>query len=491
MRERFIFLALFIFVSYIFLAKIPQQAKLNSASFTNASDTLSNSRLSYRAGISVGLLGSSTINIDSTGYPDNNTRHLFPNDTVCFTDAGPNGCIGNKTYTVTSVVNSTTFNIIPPLTNALDTSGFVIATQSAIHTVAFTLANSVPSNGNILVTIPAVDAATISNDGFPDPAGSTTITANNGFDLNNLGTANVRVSSTGCSNNWTVNSVTAGTASSDHLIQINRTTDSCVAASVITITIGDSNKKLINPAPANSTNRTQGVADTYSVNVRTRDSANNTIDQTNTKVAIIEGLLVSANVQESLSITVAGVSNFTPACGQNTNITTTATSVPWGKIVNFSAFNSAAQTITVSTNASSGYTVKVDEDDQMKKEGSLCIGGNAGKSNNCIQDTTCNATGCTESASQDWISTNYYGLGFSLANITETDASFLYNELSRTFSSRQFADREALESKQNIMSRNTATAGSQIYLCYRLNVSADQPVGYYFNKIRYTVTATF
>ncbi len=491
MKKIFYFLLIFVLATYLFLVIIPQQSKLDSANFTNASDTLSNSRLSYRAGVATGSSGSSVVTIDSSGNPDNNTNHLFPKDVVCFTDTGLNGCIGSTTYTVANVVNSTTFNISPPLANALDTSGFVIATQSAIHTVSFTLANAVPSNGDIFITVPAVDANTITNDGFPDPADDSTLAAANGFDLNTLGTTNISVGSSGCANNWTVANVSQGSAVADHTIRIDRSVDSCAAASVITVTIGDGSKKFINPAPANSSLRTQGVADTYSINLKTRDGSDNTLDQNNIKVAVIESVLVSATVQEALSLTVAGVSSTTAACGQTTDVTTTAMSVPWGTIVNYATFQEAAQTVLVSTNAASGYTVKIDENDQMGRDGITCTGAGAGEANNCVQDTTCNGTGCTESSSQDWTSTAYYGLGFSLANISGTDASFAYNESARTFSSRQFADQEASETKQNIMSKGTPTASSQVYVCYRLNVSSTQPAGYYFNKVRYTATATF
>jgi hypothetical protein len=483
-------LTLFFFVffqaSYIFLVKLP--TPVGSANFTNISDTLSNSRLSYRAGVATGAANGSVITIDSSGNADNDTNHLFPKDTVCF--AGPNldGCYQQSTYNVVNIVNSTTFNISPPLGSApLGANDYVIATQSAIHTITFTLASAVPSNGDILITIPAVDIAGQTNDGFPD---TNTSIATNGFDLNGLGTSNITVSSSGCNNNWTVAAVTAGTASTDHTIRIDRNTDACAAGSTITVTIGDNNKKLINPAPILS-GHTQGVADIYTINVKTRDGADNTLDESNVKIAIIEGVLVSATIQETLSVTVSGVSSGTSACGQTTDVTTTATSVPWGTIINFGTFLNAAQTVTVSTNAVSGYTLKIAENDQMGRNGITCTGANAGETQNCIQDTTCGPTACSETTSQDWTSTSYYGMGYSLANISGTDAAFTYNESGRTFSTKQFADLEASETQQTIMSKSTPAASSQAYVCYRLNVSATQPAGYYFNRIAYTATATF
>lgn len=483
-------LILFVFFifqgSYFFFVKLP--SPVGSANFINISDTLSNSRLSYLAGVATGVANGSVITIDSSGNADNNTNHLFPKDTVCF--AGPNldGCYNQSTYSVVNIVNSTTFNISPPLgSSALGSDDYVIATQSAIHTITFTLASAVPSNGDIFITIPAVNITGKTNDGFPDTNDSI---ASNGFDLNGVGTTNISVSSSGCDNNWTVAEVNEGDALNDHRIRIDRHTNSCQANSTITITIGDNNKKLINPAPI-MTNHTQGVADVYTINVKTRDGSDNTLDESNVKVAVIEGVLVSATIEETLTVTIAGVNSGSSACGQTTDVTTTATSVPWGLIANFGAFMEAAQTVTVSTNAVSGYTVKIAQNDQMGRNGITCTGADAGPADNCIQDTTCNATGCTESTSQDWTSTSYYGMGYSLANISGTDAVFTYNESGRTFSTKQFADLEAGENQQTIMSKNSPAASSQIYVCYRLNIPTTQPAGYYYNRIAYTATATF
>ena len=482
-----IFLAIFSQVSYLYFIKIPQLIPGETANFTNASDTLSNGRLSYRAGVTTGAASSSLVTIDASGNADNNTNHLFPKDVVCFSGSLLNGCHNNTTYTVANIVDTTNFNFTPPLDAvALSANDYVIASQSATHTIAFTLANAVPTAGDIYITIPAIDANTVTNDYFPD---TNTTVANNGFDLGGVGTTNISIASSGCTNNWTAASVVAGTASADHLIRIDRSTDSCAAGSTITVTIGDGTKKMINPAPI--TGHTQGAADIYTLNVKTRDGSDNTLDQSNIKVAVIEGVLVSATVQETLSVTIAGVASTTSACGITTDVTTTATSVPWGTISSFGAFQEAAQTITVSTNADGGYSVKAEENDQMGKNGVACTGASAGESVNCIQDTTCGASACSESTSADWTGTGYYGLGYSLANISGTDASFLYNESARTFSSKQFADQEVPETKQTIMTNAGPVASAQTYLCYRLNVSATQPAGYYFNKVQLTATATF
>jgi hypothetical protein len=254
--------------------------------------------------------------------------------------------------------------------------------------------------------------------------------------------------------------------------------------------VGDATKPLINPAPI-STGHTQGTADTYTITVQSRDGSDQVLDDVDMKVAAVEGVLVSATVDETLNFTVAGVASSQSTCGQTTDITTTAYSVPWGTISTTNSFLEGSQQLTVSTNASGGYTVKIEENDQMGKNGVTCTGATAGESVSCIKDTTCNGAACSESTSAEWTTATNNGLGYSLANVSGTDATFLYNESARTFSAKQIADQEASESKQSIMSNSVPVSGSSAYVCYRISVSGTQPAGYYYNKVKYTATGTF
>lgn len=447
---------------------------------------MSNSRLSYRAGISSGSSGSSLVTIDSSGNADNDTDHLFPGDTLCFVDAAFSGCSGQtppSTYTVANIPSSTTFNMTNPLANALTSNDLAVASQSGTLTVSFVNTQVVPSDGDILITIPAVNTATAqTNDGYPDTSSAVT---SNGFDFKNVAASGI--STTGCTDgNWnTTETITTGTTTTDHTIRIDRQTSSCAASSTVTVTI----QSVINPAPISS-GHTQGTADVYAINAVTRDGSDNTLDTVDMKVAPVEAVFVSATVDETLSFSVAGVSSSTTHCGATTSVTTTAMSVPWGTISTADSFLNAAQTLTVSTNAVSGYSVKIEENDQMGKNGVACSGASAGESVNCIEDTTCDS-GCTQSSSTEWTTATNNGLGFSLANVSGTDASFTYSESSRTFSSRQIADQEASETKANIMSASTPKSGSSVDVCFRITVSSTQPAGYYYNIVKYTATGVF
>ncbi|MFS8158708.1 MAG: hypothetical protein ACMG6E_00580 [Candidatus Roizmanbacteria bacterium] len=480
----------------------------DTAAFTTASDTLSNPRFSYRAGVTTGASGASSVDIDTVdtvNISDITTNHLFPSDQVCFSAAALTGCQAQTLYTVDTIVDSDTFNLRSPLSAALDAADYVIASQSATHIITFTTQTTVPTTGDILITVPAINIDAKTNDGFPD---TTATAATSGFDLGGVGTANVSVSSTGCANNWTVAAVTDSDGSTGHLFRIDRNTNSCATGSTISVTIGDSSKKLINPAPSDQ-HTTQGVAETYSINVKTRDGSDFTLDQSDVLVAPVEGVFVSATIDESLSFTVAAVSaNSGSYCGVTRTASSpdsTAYSIPWGTLSTtyLAATHNAQQTLTVTTNARYGYKVYIQESDQMGADGNTCTGtapstGNYTFSSGiCIRDTVCDGTGCTQTTLRDWGAdpSTYPGLGYSLQNVTGTDSKFQYNDSAATFNAKQIADDQGGEDETatsaEIMTSTGTTASSSSYACFRIDVPGDQPAGYYYNTIKYTATPFF
>ncbi len=476
MYKLILFLFVFLQASYVFLVKLPAIKHVDTATLTSASATLSNSRLSYYAKVNgAHTAADTTIAIQTSSNADNDTDHLFPNDTVA---VGPNGGM-----TVGGIIDSSNFVLSAGITVGASNGDAVYATQSGSLTIVSTIVNDIPASGYIKVTIP--DAASNQNDGAPDTAATVAL---NGFDANGIAKTDIATTGgTGCtwaadtaSETWTVG------GGSGHIYK-NITSTQCTAGA-ITVTI-DNNPGLVNPAPITS-GHTQGTADVYTITVATYDGSDQLIDTADIKVAPVEAVLVSATVDETLSFAVAGVAAAASTCGQTTDVTTTAMSVPWGTLSTANSFSEGTQQLTISTNADGGYAVTIEENDQMGKDGVACSGAGAGESVNCIKDSVCDAT-CSESASTEWTTATNNGLAFSLANQSGTDASFTYNESARTFSSRQIADQEASETKANVMSNAGQVSGSSVYVCYRISISATQPAGYYYNKVKYTATATF
>ena len=504
-KKVFLVVSSAVLLGAVLTAKVVIPDKTEAANFTSAASTLTNSRFSYKAGVASGTSGGSVVTIDASGNADNNTNHLFPGDVVCFTDVLENGCIGNKTYTVANIPSTTSLNLTSPLTDSLLTDGYLIASASAALTLTFTTTSVIPIGGDLYITIPTVNTAGKTNDGIPD-TGATT--AANGFDQGKIVVADITAPSANCTE-WSTVVITSGDADNDFRIQIPKATATCAAGSALTVIIGGTNN-LINPAPL--TTHTQGQADTYQINIKSRDGSGNTIDTSDVMAAAVEGVFVSATVDETLSLTIAGITADSGAyCGVTRTASTpdtTATAIGWGTIspTYAVATHNTEQQVTVSTNAKAGYSVYIEENDQMGKDGNTCTGTapSAGdftfSAGRCIRDTVCGTSACTESAAQDWTDmAAYVGLGFSLQDTSGTDAVFDYDGkagettcTTGTFCTRQIADvTEGSETRAAIMTNTGPVSGSSAYVCYRIAISGLQPAGYYYNKVRYTAIPTF
>ena len=471
-------------------------SSVSASTLTAASVTMSNSRMSFKAPISSGAAGDTKI-ITTAAVPDLNTNHLFPGDKVCFTDAGNNVCRDNTTYTVNSIVGANTFEVAVPLVTALTATDFAVASQSGTWTISATTVNTVPIGGKLVLTIPAntANTAALNNDGMPD-SNATVLT--NGFDMNKLAVGNATVTA-GCTPaNWgtagVATSITVGNSGSATTISWTRATATCAGGSALTIQIAGNG--IVNPAPI--TGHVQGTSDVYGVTIATQDSGSNVIDSAVPRVAPVEAVLISATVDESLSFVITGVSGS--HCGTATTTTATATSIPWGHFAATNTFYYAAQNLVVSTNANSGYTVTLSENDQMGRNGNVCtgttptVGDYTFSSATCIRDTVCSAaTPCTEAVMGDWpAATNFAGLGYTLATTSGTTAAtFYYNQGGRTWNAKELADIQGGRTAQTIMSSTGPVNGDSIDVCYKITIPGTQPSGYYYNIAKYTATATF
>lgn len=446
---------------------IPQ--KTYAGSLTSVSATLGNSRLSFFGRTNgIHAAGVSTIALQNSGNADNNANNIFPSDALA---VGINGglSVASRSADLQSII------LNQPLTVTVPNGNEIYASQSGSLTIAFTLANQIPLNGYIYISIPA--PASGGNDKAPE---TNTTTDLNGFDANGITASDITTAGgTGCtwSGGTSGGTWTASNAGGYHTWK-HVTTSACTGGT-ITVTI-DSSPGLMNPAPV-TTGHNQGTADNYQLLMATYDSGDQIIDNAKTLVAPVEGVFVSTTIADMISFTVAGVNTGTSTCGQTTSVTTTATAVPFGTLSPPNVAT-ASQKLTVSTNAKS-YVVTIEE------SGALSIDGLAGTT---IADTICDLGVCSHSASGEW-KTGYNpakGLfGYALANVSGADAAFLYNESSRVFSSKQLPT--TVDGVQNVMTQSSPVNASSVYVCYMLAFQATQQAGYYWNKVKYTATPTF
>ncbi len=456
-----------------------------SASLTNVSATLSNSRLSFKGALTSGNNeGSSQVTINTTtgSYPSTTSAQLVIGDTLAI---GNSDSLG--TYTITDVVSASKVNVTPVLaTGDADDGDDVISTQSATQTIRFTTANAI-ANGRIRILIPAESDDAISSDGIPDAGnfdfGNTAPTVTCPTDITNYnfvsGTATASAVTIGSQDYHSYECAYSGSGAIGTAFD-GSTNDAITINSVI------------NPAP--KTAHSTGLADTYRVIVQHIDENFNVADSTTVSIGVIEAVKVTASVAPQITFQIIGVNSGTTACGLSTDVTTTPTSVPFGEL-SISAFTTAAQALSVSTNASNGYSVTALANDQLGKNGNTCTGDNTGA--DCIPDSVGDNSTMTHENTDEWTSSATKGFAYSLddVNSSGTTPAFQYTSTSGnctgTYCAKQFADQEDSQSAQTIFSSTSVADNHNLFVCYKSIISSTQSAGEYENHITYTATATF
>lgn len=477
---------------FVFILPFGKENQVHAGTLIQAKDLLSNSRLSFRGKIGTAAnSGTTSITIDSNApsadrYSDQDLLNLFPRDTVCFVGFGYEGCYGYTNYTVGSVPSqsSTNFLLTSTLTTAVGTTDYVVSTQSAVHTVTFIApqAYNLATGATVQFLLPGPSLAagsTSSSDSIPDVG---TSISTSGFDLGRLDQYSGAVTCSGGGASWvnTGNTIIRNTVNGTANHQINCPfTGTLAAGSTVTMTIGLGSTVIVNPAPI-KTSHTRGISDVYTATIRVLNPTGGIVmDSADIKLAPIEGVLVSATVDTTLSFTIGAVNIGTTHCNRAASVATTATTVPFGSI-STNLFYDTAHTLTLSTNAKSGYSVTVVENGAMSLDGlgTTTIGEYCGNSG-----TPCN----TLATRIDWTLSNESSLGYSMANTSGTDAAFTFAESSRTFSARAF---DSVTARQ-IMSNSGPVNGNAADVCYRITISNQQNAGFYLNKLTYVATATF
>ncbi len=461
-------------------------SQVDSANLTNVSVTLSNPRPSFRGKLDANnSVGSSTVSIQTSGWPSISTNQLQTNDTILIGNDGT-----ATTYTVTSIPSSSTFNITPVLGSGdADSGDDAISTQSANLTVKLTTANAV-ANGKFRVLVPAEADDTSAADGLPDSGK---------FDFSTTApTVTCPTDITGY--DFVTGVATASAVTVDgqdyHAFTCAYSGDGAIG----TAFDGSTNDPitisgLINPAPKSS--HTAGQADTYKVIVQHINSSDAVQDQTTVSIGVVEAVRVTAEVAPQITFKIEGVASGATACGVTTDVTTTATAVPLGEL-SISSFVDAAQKLTVSTNAANGYAVTAVESDQLSRGGTTCTGDGTTDAN-CIPDSAGDDGAMTHTNPDDWSLTTTKGFGYSIENSTTSPANSVAFEYSGTTGScdggndcyRQFADSQDSQSPVTLFSSSTVADSENINVCYKAVISATQSAGNYENYITYTATATF
>ncbi len=131
--------------------------------------------------------------------------------------------------------------------------------------------------------------------------------------------------------------------------------------------------------------------------------------------------------------------------------------------------NTANNVLTITTGGASGYTVYAYELYPLRHQ-------NGGAD---IPDTTCNAGTCDETTAQIWTTGTVPGFGFNA-----TGATVPTDFVNSTYF-RQFANREAAETMQVVMSSNNIGEADQATITYKAGISGTQAAGNYQTGVVY------
>jgi hypothetical protein len=228
------------------------------------------------------------------------------------------------------------------LTNVSDTlSDSDLGVRSG-HTLNFTLQTALNDGGG---------ADTIFVD-F-DPSGDN-FTVNNIVVTDFVAESGLTVVSacTGAASEFTLSTTTA-----DSFLLTICANDTVATSTVISLPIATTSN-IVNP----------GVAQSYVIHIETRNqgSASSILDQADTRVAIIDDVVVTASVDTSFTFTIAGLPNGTDVNGVTTSTTTTATALAFGTLdPTTNASTTLGQRLTVATNAANGFTVTIRQDQNL------------------------------------------------------------------------------------------------------------------------------
>lgn len=227
---------------------------------------------------------------------------------------------------------------------------------------------------------------------------------------------------------------------------------------------------------------TSPAAGGYSVYVRTYLANGTEIENAQTIVYLVDAVTVTAHVNATLTFGVAAVNAGTTINGQVTTATSTATSTPFGTLAPDTDVI-VGQRLSVSTNASDGFVVTVQQDDEMTS----AAGSNINSFNNAANDSGTIVPEVWANPVGTLGSDNTYGhMGLTsddgvIGGIDFTGAKFA--GLSGT---------NALAVMSHNGPANSATTGiGTTDIAYRARISALQEAGDYTSTLTYICTPTY
>lgn len=314
------------------------------------------------------------------------------------------------------------------------------------------------------------------------------VTEGDPFVVDSITTGDVSLGGTGCGQSGiTVQAVAVssggGSVSNDTItIDLNQTSGTPAA---INITAGQTcTVTIVNTAVTNPTKvAAAGTSDIYSVSFATENNTVNgtDLDTASSKVAITDAVTGSATVNTTLTLTVAAVASEAAVRASTADVTTTATTLPWG-ILAPNTPKQAGHTLTIVTNAPNGYNCYIIQNQNLTS-GSDDI------------DQFKNGTRLDDASAAVWIppivntndenSQGHMGYGSSDTSVFTTNTFFAGIP---TYSG---AGASGPDTTGLVCDNTTAVVGDTCTVEFQVEISGIQPAGTYSNELQYILVPRY
>ena len=221
------------------------------------------------------------------------------------------------------------------------------------------------------------------------------------------------------------------------------------------------------------------------------DSSDILLERVTVAVAIIEDILMTAKVDSSLTFAVSGTSTAGVVGGIPCENASTATNTPFGTL-EVGATSTVCQTLNVTTNADDGYTVTVEQDDELTSD-SL---SNINSFNNSPDNTgltTPEAWTVPTNQLDQYHTFGHMGLHTDDSDLEDFDTG--YDDFDNGETETWFAGLNSTD-PMPIMhhdgpSNGIAQDSGEAHLIYQVEVGSLPEAGDYENTLTYICTPTF
>jgi len=338
------------------------------------------------------------------------------------------------------------------VTGLKDTLSSSVPSADSDHTIDFTAATDVPGDGTIEVTFPA------------------------GFDLTSLVVADIDLTLNGLPATLVAGAPGAGEVGYAVALQVMTFTFD----TAVTLDAGQTVKIEIGTVAGGTNQVTNSTAGIHTMTLETTDGTD-PIDTGDLKLSINNAINVSATIQSSLTFTIAGVTtgsdclNADAPADDAADVTSTADSIPFGTVsAGAGGRKIACQTLTVSTNATGGYVVTVEQDDDLTAGNGTDIIGK-------FEDGTYGTPAVWDTP--DGAPHSHFG--FTTNDTTAAPDGY------DGFASYKYAQFAADVTPYGIMRATGPVSADAATASYSIEIDSLQEAGVYTNTLMYICTATF